>query len=72
MLENLIVMLIVVASAWYAGRRYLPAAWIGRKAKAKAGGCGGGCDTCGACETPVEEPRTHRVIKLYRADAGLS
>jgi hypothetical protein len=63
MVENLIVMLIVGASAWYAGGRYLPAKWRGKKAKAD--GCGGGCDSCNACETPVVEPTDRRVIMIH-------
>jgi hypothetical protein len=67
MIENLIVILIVGASAWYAAARYLPAKWRGKKAAAKAAGCGGGCDTCNACAAPdVAEPTGHRVIKLHR------
>ena len=67
MVENLLVLLIVGASAWYAGKRYLPARWRGKKPVAKAAGCGGGCDTCGACEAPVEELENPRVIKIHRA-----
>ena len=63
MVENLIVMLIVGASAWYAGGRYLPAKWRGKKAKQKAG-CGSGCDSCNACETPVITPTDRRVIMI--------
>jgi hypothetical protein len=66
MVENLIVMLIVGASAWYAGARYLPAKWRGQKAKAKAG-CGSGCDSCNSCETPVAEPTGRRVIMIHPA-----
>ena len=65
MIENLIVMLIVCVAAWYAGKRYLPATWRGKKAAAKAAGCGGGCDTCGACETPVEQSKARRVIEIH-------
>jgi hypothetical protein len=69
MIENLLVILIVGASAWYAGNRYLPLSW--RKAKAKAGGCGSGCDTCNACETPTPAaPTAQRVIMLKRAADG--
>ena len=67
MIENLIVMLIVGGSAWYAGSRYLPAAWRGKKAKAKAGGCGGGCDSCNACGTPEAPAQSRRVIKIHPA-----
>jgi hypothetical protein len=72
MIENLIVMLIVGGSAWYAGRRYLPVSWRGRKARAKAAGCGGGCDACNACATPAVEtkPAERRVIMLKRAADG--
>jgi hypothetical protein len=65
MVENLIVVLIVGAAAWYAGLKYLPAKWIGRK---KAAGCGSGCDTCGSgCDTPAPAPDAskYRVIKLH-------
>lgn len=62
MLENLIVMLIVGGSAWYAGSRYLPAKWRGKKAKAAA--CGSGCDSCNACDTPVVEQTGRRVIMI--------
>ena len=63
MLQNLIVALIVGASAWYAGAKYLPAKWIGKK---KAAGCASGCDTCNACETPVQTPSKYPVIKLHQ------
>jgi hypothetical protein len=64
MVQNLIVALIVGGSAWYAGMKYLPAKWIGRK---KAAGCGSGCDSCNSCETPVPVPAEtkYRVIKLH-------
>lgn len=68
MVENLIVVLIVGAAAWYAGLKYLPAKWIGRK---KAAGCGSGsgCGTCGSgCDTPAptpDEASKYRVIKLH-------
>lgn len=67
MLENLIVAAIVGASAWYAGARYLPASWIGRK---KAAGCGSGCDTCNSCASgdtpaPIAAESRYRVIKLH-------
>jgi len=64
MVENLIVMLIVGASAWYAGARYLPAKWRGQKAQAKAG-CGSGCDSCNACETPAAPSAGRRVITIH-------
>ena len=67
MIENLVVMLIVCAAAWYAARRYLPAKWRGKKAAAKAAGCGGGCNTCGSCETTEVQAAAQRVIKIHRA-----
>ena len=63
MLQNLIVALIVGGAAWYAGARYLPASWIGRK---KAAGCGSGCDTCNGCDTPVAVENKYPVIKLHQ------
>lgn len=66
MFENLIVMLIVGGSAWYAGARYLPAKWRGKKARPKAG-CGSGCDSCNACETPAVQPTGRRVIAIRPA-----
>jgi hypothetical protein len=54
MLENLIVGLIVAAAGWSAWAKYKP----GKKT-----GCGSGCDTCGACETPA--PAERRVIKIH-------
>jgi hypothetical protein len=68
MLENVIVMLIVGGSAWYAGARYLPATWRGKKAKPKAG-CGSGCDTCNSCATPAPALETagRRVIAIHPA-----
>jgi len=62
MLENVIVALIVGGAAWYAGRRYLPAKWIGRK---KAAGCGSGCDTCGSCDSTPATGK-YPVIKLVQ------
>ena len=66
MVQELIVALIVGASAWYAGRKYLPARWLGRK---KAAGCGSGCDTCGSCgSAPAAPPAPdsgYPVIKLH-------
>ena len=56
MIENLIVALIVGAAAWYAFGKYL-------KPKAKVG-CGSGCDSCNACETPVETP-ARRFIPIH-------
>ena len=66
MVQNLIVALIVGGSAWYAGAKYLPAKWIGRK---KVAACGSGCDTCNACnacETPVLAETKYPVIKLHQ------
>ncbi|MFL6659316.1 MAG: FeoB-associated Cys-rich membrane protein [Massilia sp.] len=66
MVQNLIVVVIVAASAWYAAGRYLPASWRGRKAAAKAAGCGSGCDTCNACAEPAPpSPTAQRVIKIH-------
>jgi len=67
MLENLLVVVIVGASAWYAGVKYLPASWRGKKAAAKAAGCGGGCDACNACATPEPETPPQRVIRIHRS-----
>ncbi len=62
MIENLIVALIVGASAWYAGRKYLPAKLVG-KAQADTG-CASGCGTCkSGCDTPAE-PAARRVIPI--------
>ena len=57
MVENLIVALIVGAAGWSAWARYRP----GKKAGC---GTGGGCETCQACEAPVE-PANRRVIKIH-------
>ncbi len=70
MIENLIVVLIVGAAAWYAGVRYLPAKWRGQKAAPKAG-CGSGCDSCNACATPAAEPSARRVIKIHAASPNI-
>jgi len=67
MVQYLVVGLIVLLAALYAGGKYLPVAWRrklvyklrdrgqgnGRLAKwlDKDGSCGSGCDTCGSCET---------------------
>jgi len=67
MVQYLVVAIIVLLAALYAGGRYLPVAWRrklvyklrdrgqgnGRVAKwlDKDGSCGSGCDTCGSCET---------------------
>ncbi|MES2322452.1 MAG: FeoB-associated Cys-rich membrane protein [Pseudomonadota bacterium] len=56
MIENLIVALIVGAAAWYAFGKYL-------KPKAKSG-CGSGCGSCNACETPAQ-PSSKRVIRIH-------
>lgn len=66
MLQDLIVALIVGGSAWYAGRKYLPAKWFGRE---KAGGCASGCDTCGTCgssESATPSDTRYPVIKLHQ------
>jgi hypothetical protein len=67
MVQYLVVTIIVLLAALYAGAKYLPVAWRrklvyklrdrgqgdGRVAKwlDKDGSCGSGCDTCGSCET---------------------
>ena len=61
MIENLIVVLIVGAAGWSAWARYKP----GKKAGCGTGtGTGGGCETCNACETPLEPPK-QRVIRIH-------
>lgn len=63
MLENLIVALIVGASALYAARKYLPAKLIGRRDD----GCGSGCGSCkSGCDTPQQpaEAPARRVIPI--------
>ncbi len=82
MLQNLIVACIVLLAAAYAASRYLPASWRRRvvhqlvqrgaaqQSAAKwldsQASCGGGCDTCKACETPAvaPEPTGRRVIPV--------
>jgi len=70
--QYLVVGLIVLLAALYAGGKYLPVAWRrklvyklrdrgqgnGRMAKwlDKDGSCGSGCDTCGSCETEQTLP----------------
>jgi len=67
MVQYLVVTIIVLLAALYAGAKYLPVVWRrklvyklrdrgqgdGRVAKwlDKDGSCGSGCDTCGSCET---------------------
>jgi hypothetical protein len=67
MTQYVVVALIVLLAAFYAGGKYLPVAWRrklvyklrdrgqgnGRLAQwlDKDGSCGSGCDTCGSCET---------------------
>ena len=67
MVQYLVVAVIVLLAALYAGGKYLPVAWRrklvhtlrdrgqgnDRLAKwlDKDGSCGSGCDTCGSCET---------------------
>ena len=53
MIENLIVAVIVGASAVYAARALLP-----RKSKKSCGGCDG-------CATEPAAPTKHRVIKIH-------
>ncbi len=62
MIENLVVMLIVGASALYAGRKYL---W---PVKAKASGCGSGCSSCDNCASAPAPaaPSKQRVIQIHR------
>ncbi|QYF95531.1 hypothetical protein KY495_10490 [Massilia sp. PAMC28688] len=51
MMENLIVAVIVGASALYAGRKYLPARLFGKADE----GCASGCGACkSGCDTPSE------------------
>jgi hypothetical protein len=70
LLENLAVALIVGASAWYAGKRYLPARWRARMngASVPAGSCDTGCSSCKGC--PDEsEPAVQawaQVVRLHR------
>ncbi len=59
MLEYLIVAMIVGASAWYAGRKYV------FKPK-QGGGCGSGCSDCASCDSAPTAPSGQRVIKLHR------
>jgi hypothetical protein len=59
MIENLIVALIVGASAWYTAKKYVV------KPK-KSSGCGSGCSNCGSCDSAPPAPPGHRVIKLHR------
>ena len=63
LLENLIVALIVAASAWFALRRYLP------RKKAAKGGCGSGCSSCDTCgdapSASTRAPSTH-VVTIHR------
>jgi hypothetical protein len=65
--QYLVVALIVLLAALYAGGKYLPVAWrrkvvFGLRARGrgdgglakwldKDGSCGSGCDTCGSCAT---------------------
>ncbi len=69
LLQNLLVGLIVLAAAWYAGARYLPRSWrrkLGQK-QAAAAGCGSGCDSCGSCDSPAPAATKRRVIVLHKA-----
>lgn len=70
MLENLIVAVIVGASAWYAASKYLPAPWRKRLGGGNAG-CGSGCDSCNSCAdgAPATDgasgPAGRRVIPIH-------
>ena len=73
MVQYIVVAIIVLLAALYAGGRYLPVAWRrklvyklrdhgrgnGRLAQwlDKDGSCGSGCDTCGSC-APAPLPET--------------
>ena len=61
MLENLIVALIVAASAAYAGRRYV------FKPKKPATGCGSGCSSCDTCADAPAPASDRKVIKIHAA-----
>ena len=63
MLEYLIVGLIVLASAIYTLRKYMPRLF----GKKPGSGCDSGCSNCASgCETPAQpEPQARRVIKLH-------
>lgn len=64
MIENIIVFVIVSASAWYAARKYLPAKLLGKSDP----GCASGCGACkSGCDTPAE-PGARRVIPIRRAN----
>lgn len=78
MIENLLVALIVMLAALYAGVRFLPASWRRRLVSLLTRGATGGataarwfsgesgcssCDTCKACADPA--PARH-VVKLHR------
>lgn len=80
MLEYAIVGLIVLASALYAARKFMPAAWrrrvsyrfggsasaLGRMMNDDAG-CGSGCDSCKACADPGPAPAgARRVIRINK------
>ena len=69
MLENLLVALIVIASAWYAGRKYLPVKAGGNSDSSAGGGCGSGCGACqSGCDTPAQSDQMpeRRVIPIRR------
>lgn len=81
-MQNLIVALIVIAAMVFTVRKYLPvglrvkivhalrrrgaapakvAAWLDTTSS-----CGGGCDSCGSCEEPVDGQAQEHVIKVVR------
>ena len=75
MLEYVIVALIVSASAWYAGARYLPASLRRKLGQQPKAGCGTGCDsggtTCNSCSSMPAPPAAsvpggRRVITIHK------
>jgi hypothetical protein len=83
MWQQVIVYCIVVIAVLHMGSKYLPASWRRRIAAAlirrwpaleswltPKAGCGGGCSSCGACDSapqaPAELDQKARVIKLQR------
>ena len=81
MLEYAIVGLIVAAAAFYAARKFMPAAWRKRLSYRLGGsdaalgrllntdpGCGSGCDTCKACADPAPAHADgKRVINIHKS-----